>query len=180
MKKIGFLIITIGFLCGALSTVVDKEAVKWPYLICSLVIGIIGIFIVRVSDKKVRKSKETITKNIETINSSLSNIVNNIQILNSKKHEINTYDIRHEIDNLFPQDLNNFVETRESISHTYGLKAYAEVMSTFAAGERYLNRVWSASADGYIDEVNTYLDKTQEQFMDSLEKLKSFSIGEAL
>jgi hypothetical protein len=41
-------------------------------------------------------------------------------------------------------------------------------MSHFAAGERYLNRVWSASADGYIDEVNTYLDKAQEQFVEAL------------
>jgi len=46
------------------------------------------------------------------------------------------------------------------------------VMSCFAAGERYLNRVWSASADGYIDEVNAYLVKAQEQFVDSLDKIK--------
>jgi len=45
-------------------------------------------------------------------------------------------------------------------------------MSCFAAGERYLNRVWSASADGYIDEVNAYLDKAQAQFADSLEKIR--------
>jgi hypothetical protein len=37
-------------------------------------------------------------------------------------------------------------------------------MSHFAGGERYLNRVWSASADGYIDEVNAYLTKAHEQF----------------
>jgi len=46
------------------------------------------------------------------------------------------------------------------------------VMSCFAAGERYLNRVWSASADGYIDEVNDYLDKAKEQFTESLEKIR--------
>jgi hypothetical protein len=32
--------------------------------------------------------------------------------------------------------------------------------------------VWSASADGYIDEVNTYIDKALEQFVDSLEKMR--------
>jgi len=46
-------------------------------------------------------------------------------------------------------------------------------MSCFAAGERYLNRVWSASADGYVDEVNTYLDKAQSQFVESLQKVKN-------
>jgi hypothetical protein len=45
-------------------------------------------------------------------------------------------------------------------------------MSSFAAGERYLNRVWSASADGYVDEVNIYLDKAQEQFAESLNRIE--------
>ena len=47
-------------------------------------------------------------------------------------------------------------------------------MSSFAAGERYLNRVWSASADGYIDEVNTYIEKAREQFVDSLNKIQFY------
>jgi hypothetical protein len=46
-------------------------------------------------------------------------------------------------------------------------------MNSFAAGERYLNRVWSASADGYIDEVNTYIEKAKEQFIESFEKIKN-------
>ncbi len=67
--------------------------------------------------------------------------------------------VQHRIDELFPGDLNTFVEARETIPHVYGLQAYADVMSHFAAGERYLNRVWSASADGYVDEVRTYLEE---------------------
>ena len=45
-------------------------------------------------------------------------------------------------------------------------------MSAFAAAERYLNRVWSASADGYRDEVNLYLDRACDQFKLSLDKIK--------
>ena len=67
--------------------------------------------------------------------------------------------VQHRIDELFPGDLNKFVEARETIPHVYRLQAYADVMSHFAAGERYLNRVWSASADGYVDEVRTYLEE---------------------
>jgi len=54
------------------------------------------------------------------------------------------------------------------------------VMSSFAAGERYLNRVWSASADGYIDEVNAYLDKAREQFVDSLDKIRQLKTNSDL
>jgi hypothetical protein len=35
-----------------------------------------------------------------------------------------------------------------------------------------LNRVWSASADGYIDEVNAYIEKARVQFAESLDKIR--------
>ena len=74
---------------------------------------------------------------------------------------------------MFTDDLNTFIEARESIAHSHGLAAYAEVMNCFAAGERYLNRVWSASADGYVDEINDYLDRAREQFAAGLDRVLS-------
>ena len=44
-------------------------------------------------------------------------------------------------------------------------------MSSFAAGERYLNRVWSASTDGYFEEVTTYLSRAYSQFIEVRQKL---------
>ncbi len=116
---------------------------------------------------------------MKAIETSLAQIVEKISQLNAQKQFVDIYDIRHRIDELFPGDLTSFVQARESIAHVHGLQAYADVMSSFAAGERYLNRVWSASADGYVDEVNIYLDKAQEQFAESLnqiEQLKAHSI----
>jgi hypothetical protein len=46
-------------------------------------------------------------------------------------------------------------------------------MSHYAAGERYLNRVWSAAADGYIDESHTYIGRAQTQFEEANERLKA-------
>ena len=96
--------------------------------------------------------------------------------LNAQKRSIDTYDVRHRIDELFTDDLTSFVEARQSIAQVHGLQAYADVMSYFAAGERYLNRVWSASADGYVDEVNDYLDKAQAQFVESLERIRQLKV----
>ena len=59
-------------------------------------------------------------------------------------------------------------QERESIAHSYGLQAYAEVMNRFAAGER-LNRVWSASTDGYIEEAHRYIERATRQFAETLE-----------
>jgi len=110
--------------------------------------------------------------NMQDIETSLQSIVENITRLNAEKTSINPYDVRHRIDECFPEAITSFVDAREGIAEIYGLQAYADVMSYFAAGERYLNRVWSASADGYINEVNAYLDKAQVQFTEALDKIR--------
>jgi putative OPT family oligopeptide transporter len=73
----------------------------------------------------------------------------------------------------FPRDLDAFVQARESVAHRYGLQAYAEVMNPFAAGERYLNRVWSTSTDGYVDEAHRYIDMAREQFESALAEFRA-------
>ncbi len=172
MTKLGILLIAVGFIGGTLSTTFSTTDVNWRYFIALLFVGIVGIVIVKKSIKKQTQSKEVLTKNMESITTSISNIVTNLKTLNEQKTGINTYDVLYKIDELFLEDLNSFVETRESISHTYGVQAYADVMSHFAAGDRYLNRVWCSSADGYVDEVNMYLEKSLEQFEDSKKKLE--------
>jgi len=164
--------VTLGFIAAALAAVVDEDAVRWLWYIPAIGLGVAGVTTIRINDVRQSKTEHHVTANIETVESSLARINDNINKLNSDKNSINTYDMRYRIDELFLEDLAMFVDARESLAHRYGLAAYADVMSCFAAGERYLNRVWSASADGYIDEVNAYLDKAQGQFVDSLEKIR--------
>jgi len=171
MKKIGYIIITVGFLAGSLAAVISEEKVYWGYFIISIFVGAAGIAFVHFGERKESRAEDKLASNIQSIEDSLSRIVGNITQLNNQKQSINTYDVRFKIDELFPDDLAIFVDARRSISHIYGLVAYGDVMSSFAAGERYLNRVWSASSDGYIDEVNDYIEKSREQFADCLTKI---------
>jgi hypothetical protein len=175
MKLIGFFMVAVGFIAAALATVVDENAVKWLWYVPALVVGAAGVAAIRINEARQSKTEHHVAARIETVEGFIERIAAAINKLNADKHSIDTYDMRHRIDELFMQELEMFVDARESIAHRYGLAAYGEVMSTFAAGERYLNRVWSASADGYIDEVNTYLDKAREQFADSLNKIRQLS-----
>jgi hypothetical protein len=72
--------------------------------------------------------------------------------------------LREWIDQTLRTDLRRFADARESMVHLFGLQVYADIMSSFAAGERYINRVWSASADGYDGEAAKYLEKAATQF----------------
>ena len=176
MKYIGFLMVTIGFIAAALATVVDVETIKWVWYIPALAFGIAGVVIIKVDDASQHKTEHHVAARIETVEGSLEKIVTNIKQLNSDKDSINTYDMRHRVDELLTEDMINFVQARQSIVGKYGLQAYADLMGYFASGERYINRVWSASADGYIDEVNMYLDKAQKQFIGALENFNRLAI----
>jgi len=177
MNRLGYLMITTGFLAGSLVAILDKENVQWCYFAAALGVGAAGIVLVRVGGRRMSRSEGKLAASVQAVEATLSRIVENISQLNAQKHSINAYDTRHRIDGLFAEDLAAFVNKRESIAHVHGLSAYADVMSCFAAGERYLNRVWSASADGYVDEVNAYLDKAQAQFVESLERIRRLNVN---
>ena len=175
MKKIGLTLITLGFLAGAYLTVLDDQEVAWGWFLLTAAVGFAGVGLVRIGTRKETQDETRAADNIAIIEQSINNIVEKVALLNAEKESLDTYDVGGLIDERVLDDLNNFVEARETISHVYGIQAYAEVMSHYAGGERYLNRVWSASADGYIDEVHAYLAKALDQFTIAQEKLEALS-----
>ena len=168
LRHLGYLLITTGFLGGSLEVVKQVEGVNTAAFLVWLAIGIVGVIVAQRARKAEATDVEVITTNVRAIESSLQSLTAEAKKLNAEKGEINVYDLRHRIDERFLADLVKFVDARESIAHSYGLKAYAEVMNRFAAGERSLNRVWSASTDGYIDETSAYLEKAATYFEDAL------------
>ena len=177
MKVVGFLMVTAGFIAAALAAVIDEDAVQWLWYVPALAVGAAGVAAIRIDDARHSRTEHHVAANIETVVSSLERVAANIKRLDADKQSVDTYDMRFRIDELFAEDLESFVAARESIAHRHGLAAYGEVMTCFAAGELYLNRVWSASADGYIDEVNEYLDRAREQFAASLDKIRGLEGG---
>lgn len=169
MKRIGLILITLGFLVTAWVAIQDQTQINWAWFVPTVLIAVAGVVLVQRATRAAAEHPETVAANIEEIDRSLRAIVQKVTQLNREKEMIHTYDMRHKIDEMLLDDLNTFVEARETIGTRFGLNAYAEIMNHFAAGERYLNRVWSCSADGYIDEVNAYIGHAEVQFNETLE-----------
>lgn len=167
MKPIALLLIFGAFLAGAFLTVLDPLLVNWTFMAPVLAVGAVGLWINRRVEHGEARSDEKLTGNIGTLTRSLDNILANLEGIHARKADLPTYEARFEIDRLFRDDLSNFADARESMIHVFGMQNYADVMSNFAAGERYINRVWSASTDGYVDEVNMYIDRALEQFREA-------------
>lgn len=164
MKTLGLLMVAAAFLAGAYLSSLDAREVNWAWLLPVLLIGAAGMLMRRRALHREARSDDRISGNLTTLRDSLRNIVAELETLDDAKAELPPHQARFEIDRRFRADLNRFAEARESMSHVFGLQAYADVMSAFAAGERYVNRVWSASADGYVDEVRDYLGRARAQF----------------
>jgi len=173
MKTLGYILITAGFLMASYYSVLDTEDVMWPLAGAGLLIGLVGVGLVQAAIRGRSSAADTIRTSIGKLEESLARIVDSAVRLDEDKESINVYDVHHRIDDDFMDDLDIFVENRESIGHAFGLQSYADVMTHFATAERYLNRCWSASSDGYTDEVNTYLTRAKDQFTQALELLQT-------
>src|SRR4030042_6512206 len=108
MKLIGFLMVTVGFIAAALASVVDENVVRWFWYVPALIVGVAGVVAIKIDVARQSKTEHHVASRIETVNSSLERIATNIKKLNAEKHSINTYDMRHRIDELFVDDLEIF------------------------------------------------------------------------
>ena len=176
MKSIALLLVIGSFLAGSFIAVLDPREVEWTWLVPILLIGATGLWLSRKAHHKEARAGHKLAGNSELLGKCLDNILARLELLSNNKDELPTYEARFEIDRLFRDDLNSFAEARESMVHVFGMQNYADVMSNFAAGERYVNRVWSASTDGYVDEVNLYLERALDQFREAHEHFHGLKI----
>jgi hypothetical protein len=121
-----------------------------------------------------------IEASFQTLDERLRRIVADVSALDEDKGGIDVYDLPARIDARLPEEILAFAEARQTIAHAWGATVYADVMSHFAAGERYMNRVWSAAADGYVDEARAYIARALEQFEETLEQLEGLKTRPAL
>jgi len=170
MKAIGFALLVLGFLIGAFATALDVENVNWTLFGVAALGAVAGLMLVKRAAAAHATSEAVLELNRGELRESIGNIVRDIADI-AADASARGAGLRDVVDRRLRTDLRRFAEARESMVHLFGLQTYADIMSHFAAGERYINRVWSASADGYYEEAEAYLQKAARQFADAQEQL---------
>jgi len=94
MKRIGYFLIAIGFLAAAFVSVLSKDDVDWLFFALALIVGALGVFFVRFSLHRSRRSHEKIASSLNDVENAISRIVINIMNLSAKKQSVNVYDMR--------------------------------------------------------------------------------------
>jgi len=163
MKATGYVLLVLGFLLGAFATALDVEVVDWPLFGLAALAAVAGVLMVKRAASAHATSDAVLELNRGELRESIDNIVRDIRDIAADKAAKGA-GLREVIDQRLRNDLRRFADARESMVHLFGLQTYADIMSHFAAGERYVNRVWSASADGDDEEAAEYLEKASQQF----------------
>lgn len=166
MKEFGYLLLIGGFLVAAFATALDTQSTHWVLFIPAAVAGIAGVAAIKRSSRGEARAEDLLTANRAELEESLESVVRETEDIAAAGMDADR--LRAEIDERLREPLRRFAEARESLVHLYGLRAYADIMSGFAAGERYLNRAWSASADGYAEESSASLGRAAERFRAAL------------
>lgn len=179
MKVLGFVLLAVGFLAGAFVASLDALTTDWRWFIPSAALAFGGLMLHRKALRAESHSEARIAANRAVLDESLKRIMAELEALRGQKSAIPTYEMRFEIDRRFRDDLFAFVDARHSMKVLFGLQAYADIMSAFASGERYLNRVWSASTDGYVDEVLQTIEHAYEQFVEARRLFEQHAQSEA-
>ena len=173
MKTLGFLLLIAGFLGGAYATALDVQSTHWGLYLPAALAAAVGVFLIKRHARGHAQSATVLETNRNALHDSLANISTQLDQIKTLCAEIDTAQIHVEVDERLREDLRRFADARESLIHLFNMQTYADIMSEFAAGERYVNRVWSASADGYRGEAIRYLDKAAVQFHEALSRLNA-------
>ena len=170
MKNFGYFLVIAGFLGGAFATSLDVQYVNWTLFGVTALAAVVGLGIYKQQVGSMARSESVLESNRVDLRESIANVVNDLRDINEGELTRGAV-LRNRIDLKLRDDLRRFADARESMVHLFGLQTYADIMSHFATGERYINRVWSASADGYDEEADAYLIKAAEQFDEARKQL---------
>ena len=183
-KKLGLVLLYAGFLGAAFFSVRRSDSlgaewatIEWGWYGVMFAIGLIGLFLFRTSSGGAGALREKLETDLATIQTRLDSIVAKLGGIQKDRQAIGVYDVHSWIDDTLVEDLSGFVEAREALIKIYGLQQYADVMSRFALGERNVNRAWSASADGYIDEVWRSVDRAESEMAAAQSLLATYREG---
>ena len=173
MHLFGHLLLWIGFLAAAFVSVSRLEraddkwsTIPWLWYVAAMAVGIVGIVVLRTARRKSDEDRSQTDAEYSVVRRSLTQASAIVEQL-SRQREHDPADVLRRIDDQCAEPFADFADARQALVKRFGLQVYADVMTEFAAAERYVNRSWSAAADGYVDEVAASLKRANQHLQNT-------------
>lgn len=181
-KLIGQVLLWCGFLAAALVTVSRLEipeqpwqTVPWGLYAVSMVVGAVGVVFLRRSAQAEVQQTDRVRGEFETLTTSLANLRATVSELRSTLEGMSPHEIVNKIDEGCVESFADFADARNALVQRFGLHGFAQVMTSFASAERFVNRAWSAAADGYVHEASSSLERA-EHYLNEAGRLMSLHL----
>jgi hypothetical protein len=165
MKVIAWILLMLGLVVSSLaaSRIDDHLGVLAllidPFFL--LGIGSIAISIVLNRLSVSTKTKTDPSENFVFVNAkkNIEEVLNALSSIAQNRDALPLAHVVQQVDTLLKNQVFDIVESRISIIQISGYGPYAEFMSDFAVGERFISRSWSAGVDKYKEESFNYVEK---------------------
>jgi hypothetical protein len=128
------------------------SVVPWVWYLSSLAIGIAGVVLLRTSQRTFVPKNEDQGGDLKILENSLNQLVERIERLHDEFSLLLPEQIYQYIDDHCVPSFGEFADARNALISHFGMSVFGEIMTEFASGERFINRAWSAAADGYLGE----------------------------
>ena len=147
--------------------------IPWTWYCVSLGACGLGVVLMTLGRFGEGGKSEASEANLKDITAALADLIVDVENLEPRLEKMAPSEITAYIDDVMTEKLIAFADGRDSITSEHGLAVFAEVMTQFAAGERAINRAWSAAADGYLDEVVACISRGRQCLIEAQAELKS-------
>lgn len=180
-RSLGHVLLWVGVMGGAFVAVRDPAAVPWPAYGAMAAVAVVGVVLLRRTARAATGTAEQVARRVGQLHEALVQADDELRVLHEalaeQGEQADPYAVRDRLDARLAEPLAIFADGREAMIAIYGLATYGEVMTRFAAAERLVNRTWSASADGYVDEVRTCVAQAHALMADARQRLEQAMAG---
>lgn len=171
MKYLSYLFFVAGILvaitgAAKLPTEVGQYPDTWPVFAGGAVMAILGVILWR-ADIRRQQAEESAGEETTAAGNPvtfLAEIIGPARLLQEEITQLGPQELLQRVNELLEGYVLPFAEVRQKIIDHFGMARGAEILITVAFGERMLNRVWSASADGHLPEARACYPEALEAF----------------
>ncbi|MEZ4469278.1 MAG: hypothetical protein R3F60_00465 [bacterium] len=140
---------------------------SWPIFAVGFAVALIGVVLWRIERAAHRKAAASEEGGENDPFRLLQGLLAPAQAFAGEIDQLDGKAICAGVDELLDTWIHPLGEARQRVVDRLGMNDGAEVLVTLAYGERILNRVWSAAADGHLTEARSVLPDALHAFQDA-------------
>lgn len=172
MKKIAPFIFALGIIISIIGGAkIPADNSTWPdslpFAIVGAVVALVGLFFWRQSMERTRQVSRKAAIGGKDPLDYMRDIQAPLRDLSNDLRSLSGEQICARVDEILDGYVTPLVDSRKVLSDTFGLVHATEILVPLAYGERMLNRVWSAAADGYPAEVELVFPEVLQAFAEA-------------